>query len=84
MKRPTRVPVSIVVRMNNASNMMAKWYHKADSVLPPPPRTVVTPEKMCAMPTARDGAPPVRAIKVCSPIWAASACMYCGVTTKPA
>src|SRR6185436_10699153 len=24
--RPTRVPVSIVVRMNNASNMIAKWY----------------------------------------------------------
>src|SRR5258707_5441950 len=25
MKRATRVPVSIVVRMNSASNMMAKW-----------------------------------------------------------
>ena len=52
--------------------------------MPPPPRTEVTPEKMCAMPTANDGAPPVRAISVCSPICAASACMYSGVTTKPA
>src|SRR5205085_12265625 len=26
MKRATRVPVSTVVRMNSASNMMAKWY----------------------------------------------------------
>jgi hypothetical protein len=25
MKRPTRVPASTVVRMNNASNMIAKW-----------------------------------------------------------
>ena len=25
-KRPTRVPASIVVRMNSASNMIAKWY----------------------------------------------------------
>ncbi len=29
MNRPTRVPVSIVVRMNSASNMMAKWYQSA-------------------------------------------------------
>ena len=25
-KRPMRVPESIVVRMNSASNMIAKWY----------------------------------------------------------
>ena len=29
MKRPTRVPASTVVRMNRASNMIAKWYQKA-------------------------------------------------------
>src|ERR1035441_10361174 len=29
MKRPTRVPASIIVRMNKASNMMAKWYQMA-------------------------------------------------------
>src|SRR5881396_1305638 len=28
-KRPTRVPESTVVRMNSASNMMAKWYQYA-------------------------------------------------------
>ena len=33
MKRPTRVPASSVVRMNIASNMMAKWYHIASSAL---------------------------------------------------
>jgi hypothetical protein len=29
MKRQTRVPASTVVRMNNASNRMAKWYQIA-------------------------------------------------------
>ena len=29
MNRPTRVPASITVRMNSASNMMAKWYQNA-------------------------------------------------------
>ena len=28
MKRATRVPASTAVRMNSASNMMAKWYQK--------------------------------------------------------
>ena len=55
MNRPTRVPASSVVRMNSASNMMAKWYQSA--IAPPPPSTL---EKSCAMPTARLGAPPVR------------------------
>src|ERR671920_112813 len=35
MNLPTRVPASTVVRMNNASNMMAKWYQKACSAVPP-------------------------------------------------
>ena len=61
MKRPTRVPASTVVRMNSASNMIAKWYQKA--FIPAPPNT---PEKISDMPTARVGAPPVRAISVCS------------------
>ena len=29
MNRPTRVPASSVVRINNASNMIAKWYHNS-------------------------------------------------------
>ena len=36
MKRPTRVPASSVVRMNSASNMMAKWYQSA--IIPWPQR----------------------------------------------
>ena len=55
MNRPTRVPASSVVRMNNASNMIAKWYQSA--IAAPPPSTF---EKSCAMPSARLGAPPVR------------------------
>ena len=38
MKRPTRVPASTAVRMNSASNRMAKWYQNAIIALPP--RTV--------------------------------------------
>ena len=34
MNRPTRVPASTVVKMNNASNMMAKWYQNASSAAP--------------------------------------------------
>ena len=34
MKRPTRVPASSVVRMNSASNMIAKWYQSAIAVGP--------------------------------------------------
>ena len=29
MKRPTRVPASMMVRMKRASNMIAKWYQMA-------------------------------------------------------
>ena len=62
MKRPTRVPASMVVRMNSASNRMAKWYQNAISALPP-----IRLEKMCAMPTARVGAPPARDRMLVSP-----------------
>ena len=77
MKRPTRVPASSVVRMNSTSNMMAKWYHSASRPLPN-----VLP-KMLAMPTASDGAPPVRANSVFSPISLASICICSTVTGKP-
>ena len=56
-KRPTRVPESIVVRMNSASNMIAKWYQYASRPCMPG-----SAEKICAMPTASDTAPPVRPI----------------------
>ena len=70
--------------MNSASNMMAKWYHRASRVRPPPASAPVALAKICAMPTASEGAPPERATSVASPIRAASACMVSGVTTKPA
>ncbi len=54
-KRATRVPVSIVVRMNSASNMIAKWYQYSIS-----PRMPGRPLKICAMPTPSDTAPPGR------------------------
>ena len=56
MKRATRVPASSVLRMNSASNMIAKWYQSA--ITAPPPSECA---KMCAIPTASEGAPPVRA-----------------------
>ena len=65
MNRPTRVPASTAVRMNSASNMIAKWYQNA---WPPPPNAWL---KTCEMPTARVGAPPVREISVSS--WTAAA-----------
>src|SRR6516164_4802497 len=73
MNRPTRVPASSVVRMNTTSNMIAKWYQSASS-----PRPKLLP-KMLAMPTASEGAPPVRANSVCSPMAWASACICCAV-----
>ena len=69
MKRPTRVPASTVVRMNRASNMIAKWYQKALRLLPP-----ITPEKISDMPMARVGAPPVRATSVSSSTELAADC----------
>ena len=66
MKRQTRVPASTVVRMNSASNRMAKWYQIPISARPP--RKL---EKIVAMPTARVGAPPVRDRMLASPTsWA--------------
>ncbi len=77
MKRPTRVPASTVVRMNTASNMMAKWYQTASRLLPK------AEAKMLAMPTASEGAPPVRANSVLSPMSLASWCIWSAVTGKP-
>src|SRR5881396_1795407 len=55
MKRPTRVPASSTVRMKSASNMIAKWYQMLRRCAPP-----MVFEKIWAMPTASDGAPPAR------------------------
>ena len=78
MKRPTRVPASTVVRMNRASNMIAKWYQNALRASPPN-----APEKMVDMPTARVGAPPVRATRVDSSTCWAAAWSWSGVMVKP-
>src|SRR4051795_3466677 len=75
MKRPARVPASTAVRMNRASNRMAKWYQKAIMALPP-----MTDEKICAMPTASVGAPPAREMMVCSPTSCAVWSICSGVT----
>lgn len=67
MKRATPVPASMVVRMNSASNITAKWYQKA---LAAPISGIST--KIWAMPKASVGAPPVREMMVVSPTsWAA-------------
>ncbi len=55
MKRPTRVPASTMVRIKSASNMIAKWYQKPRIARPPGPLA-----KMWAIPSANEGAPPVR------------------------
>ena len=78
MKRPTRVPASTVVRMNNASNMIAKWYQKARRPSPP-----ITWEKIWDSPTASVGAPPVRPARVFSSTAAAAAARSCGEMVKP-
>ncbi len=77
MKRPTRVPVSTVVRMKSASNMMAKWYQSAINPWPK------APLRMTAIPTASDGAPPARPSSVFSPTSAARLVSCAGVTVKP-
>ena len=61
--------------------MMAKWYQRAVAVFPP--TTLDTEERMFAIPTASEGAPPVRAMRVSSPISSASWAMCSGVTTNP-
>jgi len=68
----------MVVRMNRASNRMAKWYQKAIIALPP--RKL---EKMCAMPTASVGAPPARDRMLCSPTSIAVWVSTSGVIAKP-
>jgi hypothetical protein len=75
---PMRVPASIVVRMNSASNMIAKWYQTARAV-----RLWNTPESIWAMPSAKVGAPPARPTIVRSPTLEARAAMSAGVTAKP-
>ena len=77
MNRPTRVPASTAVRMNSASNMIAKWYQNAAR---PPPNASV---KISEMPNASVGAPPVREISVSSPIEAAAACRSPGLIVNP-
>ena len=78
MKRPTRVPASSTVKMKSASNMMAKWYQMASRPAIPSVR-----EKMWAMPTASDGAPPVRLKSVISPTRLARSDIASGVSGKP-
>ncbi|MNC94121.1 hypothetical protein D3C83_108960 [compost metagenome] len=63
MKRPARVPASTAVRMNSASNRIAKWYQNA-MVFSPGNKWC----RICAIPTARVGAPPARARMVVSPM----------------
>ena len=59
-----RVPASIVVRMNSASNMIAKWYqyfhsHSIECSAPADSRAAAR-SKISAIPTASVTAPPVR------------------------
>ena len=78
MNRQARVPASTAVRMNSASNRIAKWYQKAIIALPP-----MADEMMWAMPTASVGAPPAREMIVCSPTSAAVWVITSGVVAKP-
>ncbi len=55
MKRQARVPASTAVKMNNASNKIAKWYQNAIIE-----RLLKISEMICAIPIAKVGAPPVR------------------------
>ena len=55
------MPASKVVKMNNASNITAKWYQRSSQ------RPFTAREKMRAMPTASVAAPPVRPNSVFSP-----------------
>src|SRR3712207_9382163 len=80
MKRPTRVPASTVVKMNRASNMMAKWYQNACR---PAPRKAVTWAKIEDITTARVGAPPVRPTMDSSPTALAVCWSVSGETWKP-
>src|SRR6266480_4638556 len=77
-KRPTRVPASMVVRINKASNMIAKWYQSASAVGP-----VEIRANMCAIPTAKVGAPPARLNMVDSPRSETSRVICCSVIGNP-
>ena len=77
MNRPTRVPASTVVRMNRASNMIAKWYQKARRP------SAIAPAKIVDMPMASVGAPPVRDTSVSSSTARAAAASASGVIAKP-
>src|SRR5664280_1471120 len=77
MKRPTLVPASTAVRMNRASNMIAKWYQNAAR---PPPNALV---KTSEIPKARVGAPPVREISVISWTDLAAAARSAGLIVNP-
>ena len=79
MNRATRVPASTAVRMNSASNMIAKWYQKPMRASPP-----ISWPMMIESPTASVGAPPVRETTVSSPTRFASAVSCSGVTSTPA
>src|SRR5688500_6746589 len=78
MKRATRVPASTAVRMNSASNMMAKWYQNAIIAVPP-----MNCCMMWARPTASVGAPPVRRTMLSSPTLAAVCDRISGVRFTP-
>ncbi len=80
MKRPARVPASTAVRMNSASNRIAKWYQNAIIALLP---LGIAWCRICAIPTASVGAPPARCRIVGSPIAAAVASSCSGVIVKP-
>ena len=79
MKRATRVPASTAVRMNSASNMMAKWYQKPIRDSPPTSLPMIRDS-----PTASVGAPPVRETTVSSPTRSARWVRSPGVRFTPA
>ena len=58
--------------------MIAKWYQIESRRSPP-----MLPLKIWAIPTARDGAPPVRFSRVSSPTCRARSCMTWGSSGKP-
>ena len=64
--------------MKSASNMMAKWYQMPRRLSPP--RVLA---KICAMPTASDGAPPVRFRSEVSPTDFARLSMVAASTGYP-
>ncbi|CNH53754.1 Uncharacterised protein [Mycobacterium tuberculosis] len=78
MKRATRVPASTAVKMNSASNMIAKWYQNA--LRPAPPNTRCSTSDM---PNASVGAPPVRDTIDFSPMPLAAWLIWSAVAGTP-